>query len=43
MHKFFRGVDWDDVQNKRIEVPWVPIVDNEKDVKWFDRYPESKE
>ena len=35
-HKFFNGVNWDDVWNKKIQPPFVPQLKNEEDLKYFD-------
>ena len=35
-HKFFNGVNWDDVQTKKIEPPFIPNLKNEADLKYFD-------
>jgi protein kinase A len=41
-HKWFRGVDWEAILEKRIPTPWIPLVKDPYDVQWFDKYPESK-
>ena len=35
-HKFFNGVNWDDVWIKKIEPPFIPNLKNEADLKYFD-------
>lgn len=35
-HSFFKGVNWDDIYNKRIPTPFKPTVKNEKDTSNFD-------
>ncbi|KAJ8606821.1 hypothetical protein MRB53_040688 [Persea americana] len=35
-HPFFKGVDWDDIYNKRIPTPYKPQIKNEKDTSNFD-------
>ena len=42
-HKWFRGVDFDMVEEKMIPAPWVPEVESEDDTSQFDEYPESGE
>lgn len=36
-HAFFKGVNWDDIYNKRIPTPFKPTVKNEKDTSNFDQ------
>ena len=35
-HAFFKGVNWDDIYNKRLPAPFKPTVKNEKDTSNFD-------
>lgn len=42
-HKWFRGVDWDEVLRREIPAPWVPVLKSEEDCSWFEKYPDSKE
>jgi len=42
-HKWFRGVDWDEVFGREIPSPWIPVLKNEEDCSWFEKYPDSKE
>lgn len=35
-HAFFRGVNWEDVYEKRVPPPFKPTVKNEKDTSNFD-------
>jgi len=42
-HKWFRGVDWDEVFGRDIPAPWIPVLKNEEDCSWFEKYPDSKE
>jgi hypothetical protein len=35
-HAFFKGVNWDDIYNKRVPTPFKPTVKNEKDTSNFD-------
>ena len=36
-HAFFKGINWEDVYNKRIPPPFKPTVKNEKDTSNFDQ------
>ena len=40
-HKWFRGVDWDLVQNREIPPPWIPSMSGEDDTQYYDEYPDS--
>ncbi|CAD8195194.1 unnamed protein product [Paramecium octaurelia] len=42
-HKFFRGVPWQKVYEKKIQPPWIPFLRNETDSQWFDKYPEERD
>lgn len=42
-HKWFRGVDWRMVFERRVPPPWVPKIRNLTDTQYFDRYAESAE
>jgi hypothetical protein len=35
-HAFFRGINWDDVCQKRVAVPFIPTVTSYTDVSNFD-------
>ena len=35
-HKYFNGVNWNDVWAKKIEPPFKPKLNNEEDLKYFD-------
>jgi hypothetical protein len=35
-HAFFKGVNWDDIYNKRVPTPFKPSIKNEKDTSNFD-------
>jgi serine/threonine protein kinase len=35
-HAFFKGINWDDIYNKRLPTPFKPTVKNEKDTSNFD-------
>jgi len=36
-HPFFKGIDWDDIYNKRLPTPFKPQIKNEKDTSNFDQ------
>jgi len=36
-HPFFKGINWDDIYNKRVPTPFKPTVKNEKDTSNFDQ------
>ena len=36
-HAFFRSVDWDDIQNKRLPTPFTPQIKNATDTSNFDQ------
>jgi len=36
-HPYFNGVDWDKYWKKEIEPPFVPEIDGEMDLKYFDK------
>lgn len=40
-HPFFRGVDWDDVFNRRHKGPIIPPIRFPGDAQCFDIYPEE--
>ncbi|KAK2624863.1 hypothetical protein QTJ16_006056 [Diplocarpon rosae] len=42
-HPFFRGVDWDDVYNRKYRGPIIPPVRYPGDAQCFDMYPDEKE
>jgi len=42
-HKWFRGLNWAEVYNKRVEPPFVPGLIGPDDVALFDKYPDSVE
>ena len=35
-HKFFKGINWNDVWDKKLEPPFVPKLKDEQDLKYFD-------
>ena len=35
-HRFFEGINWDEIWNKQIIPPFVPELDDELDLKYFD-------
>ena len=40
-HPFFRGINWDDVYNRRKKGPIIPPIKAPDDSQCFDRYPED--
>ena len=36
-HAYFKGVDWDKYYNKKITPPFIPDLDDEVDLKYFDK------
>ena len=36
-HRFFKGVDWQDVYDKKIPAMWKPVMRSETDTSMFDR------
>ncbi|EXJ84852.1 AGC/PKC protein kinase [Capronia epimyces CBS 606.96] len=36
-HAFFKGINWDDIYNKRVPTPFKPTIKNEKDTSNFDQ------
>jgi len=42
-HKWYKGMDWDSLVNRRVKATWVPPVKAQDDTSMFDRYPESTE
>ena len=36
-HKYFQGVIWEKYWNKEIQPPFVPVLDDEMDLKYFDK------
>jgi protein kinase X len=39
-HRWFRGITWEDVHKRKLEVPFVPKVSHEGDTQNFDGYAE---
>lgn len=37
-HKFFKGIDWDKIENKQVKAPWIPYLQNEYDTAYFTKY-----
>lgn len=35
---WFQGVDWNIVQQKRIQPPWIPELTSDQDFQYFDQY-----
>ena len=40
-NSWFIGVDWNIVQQKRIQPPWIPELTSDSDYQYFDQYPDS--
>jgi len=36
-HKYFEDIDWDDLENKKITPPFVPNIEGNMDLKYFDK------
>ena len=36
-HKYFEEINWDDLENKKIEPPFIPELESPTDLKYFDR------
>ena len=36
-HSYFKDIDWNDLENKNIMAPFVPILNGPTDLKYFDR------
>ncbi|XP_076323842.1 cAMP-dependent protein kinase catalytic subunit 3-like isoform X2 [Tachypleus tridentatus] len=41
-HRWFKGINWDDVLNRRVKPPIIPRVNHSGDTRYFDRFPERK-
>ncbi len=35
-HPYFNGVNWDDAYNKKLKPPFIPKIDSELDIKYFE-------
>jgi len=42
-HKWYKGLDWDDLLNRSVRPPYLPAVKGHDDTSMYDRYPESTE
>ena len=42
-HKWFAGLNWDDLANHRIAPPYIPTLTSEGDARNFEDYPEETE
>mmetsp|Transcript_8636 Transcript_8636/g.20326 ORF Transcript_8636/g.20326 Transcript_8636/m.20326 type:complete len:363 (+) Transcript_8636:142-1230(+) len=42
-HKWYKGMDWDLLLNRKVRASFVPPVKAQDDTSMFDRYPESTE
>jgi protein-serine/threonine kinase len=36
-HEWFKGINWDDVKEKKIDPPFMPRLTGDYDLKYFDR------
>ena len=36
-HKYFEGINWDDLEKKKITPPFIPNIDGPFDLKYFDK------
>lgn len=43
LHKWFRGVNWVVVEEKKLPTPWAPKLETEFDTQCFDKYPDSND
>ncbi|XP_076312013.1 cAMP-dependent protein kinase catalytic subunit 3-like isoform X2 [Tachypleus tridentatus] len=41
-HRWFKGIIWEDVINKRLKPPIIPSVSHSGDTRYFDRFPDKK-
>ncbi|XP_013778363.1 protein kinase DC2-like [Limulus polyphemus] len=41
-HRWFKGIVWDDVLNKRVKPPIIPSVSHNGDTRYFDRFSDKK-
>ena len=37
MHKYFETINWDDLENRKVEPPFVPILNSSTDLRYFDK------
>jgi protein kinase A/protein kinase X len=42
-HRWFKGVDFNEIYRREIPSPWVPNLSSEDDCSCFEKYPDSKE
>jgi len=42
-HKWFKGVDWDLLYQKRVQAPIIPEVEHEGDTNYFEKYDDPVE
>ena len=35
-HRYFEGINWVDAYNKKLKPPFIPKIDNEEDIKYFE-------
>ena len=36
-HIYFKDINWDDVYNQKINPPFIPILNNDEDLRYFDK------
>ena len=36
-HNFFKGVDWEKYKNKEFDAPFIPELNDEMDLRYFDK------
>ena len=36
-HIYFKDINWDDVFNKKMNPPFIPILNNDEDLRYFDK------
>jgi hypothetical protein len=34
-HAWFKGIDWNAVEEKKYRAPFIPILESEEDIKYF--------
>ena len=35
-HPYFEGINWDDANNKKLKPPFIPTIENDTDIKYFE-------
>jgi serine/threonine protein kinase len=36
-HEFFKGINWEDVENRKVSVPFMPVIESSSDVDNIDK------